>query len=123
MRELKYSKKYKHFKGKEYFVLGKSTPLGNVELFEKAKEIICINSKHTEQEYYVVVIKSLEDELYYHSSEINTEELVVYMDDEFYAYVRPYDIFMSEVDKEKYPDIEQKYRFEEMCECDENELV
>ena len=30
---------------------------------------------------------------------------------------------MSEVDKEKYPDIEQKYRFEEMCECDENELV
>ena len=27
-------------------------------------------------------------------------------------YVRDYDVFMSEVDKEKYPDAEQEYRFE-----------
>ena len=29
-------------------------------------------------------------------------------------YVRPYEMFMEKVDKEKYPDIEQEYRFELM---------
>lgn len=31
---------------------------------------------------------------------------------DYNTYVRPYDIFMSEIDHEKYPDIQQRYRFE-----------
>ncbi|MCQ2978197.1 MAG: DUF1653 domain-containing protein [Clostridia bacterium] len=29
-------------------------------------------------------------------------------------YLRPYDMFFSKVDKEKYPDVSQEYRFEKM---------
>lgn len=39
------------------------------------------------------------------------EDLVVYMhNDKIWA--RPLDMFLSEVDHEKYPDVTQKYRFE-----------
>ena len=42
------------------------------------------------------------------------EKMVIYQSlyGKFDIWVRPYEIFMEEVDKDKYPDSKQKYRFE-----------
>lgn len=45
-------------------------------------------------------------------SEDPTKMFVVYDCGDNGIYARPYDMFISEVDKEKYPDCEQMYRFE-----------
>lgn len=44
----------------------------------------------------------------------NTEtlEMMVVYDHDGTIWVRPYEMFVSKVDKEKYPDVEQEYRFQ-----------
>ncbi|MDY6011357.1 DUF1653 domain-containing protein [Clostridium sp.] len=52
------------------------------------------------------------------------EELVVYkaLYGEFGIFVRPLDMFLSEVDRNKYPDCKQKYRFQEINDEDINKI-
>lgn len=62
--------------------------------------------KHFKGDYYLV------EDVAIHSE--TKEKYVVYkgLYGDVGLYIRPMDMFLSEVDHEKYPDVKQKYRFE-----------
>ena len=62
--------------------------------------------KHFKGDYYIV------EDVAIHSE--TNEKYVVYrgLYGENKLYIRPMDMFLSKVDKEKYPEVKQEYRFE-----------
>ena len=70
--------------------------------------------KHFKGHIYKVIAIGYDSEKYDEANPDNSR-LVVYENiDNKSTWIRPYDMFNSLVDKEKYPDINQEYRFEEI---------
>lgn len=112
---------YKHFKGKYYATMGISKPLEREkvqESYEKLKqedrleEFKSIYCKHTEtgKTFLTCVI---DGKLYHEKGKYNCE-LVLYKSlyDDTGVYARPKEMFESEVNHIKYPNVEQKFRME-----------
>ena len=72
--------------------------------------------KHFKNKYYIVtdIVNDCES-----NNEAEYRKIVIYkaLYGDHLTWARPYEMFASEVDHEKYPDVEQKYRFKEVDIC------
>ncbi|MBE6070036.1 MAG: DUF1653 domain-containing protein [Clostridium lundense] len=111
---------YKHFKHTDdgvtnnyiYATLGVSEGFNfdNEDIVDAVKDIEEFMAVHTECKVRVAIYNTSNGFKHYSSKE---DKLVVYVSlYDGVVYARPLEMFLSEVDHEKYPDVEQQYRLE-----------
>lgn len=116
-RTVKKGKKYLHFKNNVYQVIGFSNP--NPVKENLPMEVVLsfnfINVIHADGNHFRIFEHKGR---LYHDSYVDKKNLVIYhrIDYPNVLYARPIKEFLSEVDRNKYPDVKQKYRFEEIVE-------
>lgn len=110
---------YRHFKeakgGEDmiYAVSNISVPLDDEELKEYvSSEVDKVFFYHTEKECSMTIFKI--GDKYFHNRIYENEKLVIYtaLYGDRKTYVRPLPMFLSRVDKAKYPNATQKFRLE-----------
>lgn len=109
-RDIKTPHIYRHFKGKEYVTMAISYPNKDIEKRNQDK----LKATHTETNIMIDIYKY--KDLYFHDENIDSNPLIIYktLYDDSGVFARPKEMFLSLVDKSKYPDIKIKYRFEEI---------
>lgn len=105
MRKLEYPAIYKHFKNNYYAVMGIS-----LKALDNKTDLNELKAYHTELNEYITIYQNNNE--YFHK--IDDNELVLYkaLYDDKGIYARPKDMFLSKVDKDKYPAAKQEFRFE-----------
>lgn len=106
--------RYKHFKNKYYQIIGVA------EVSENVKGCRFLEVTETETEKTILVCgddfpRNMLSISKHEGFEVG-ERFVVYqaLYGDYKLYARPIKMFMSEVDRNKYPDVEQTYRFEKV---------
>lgn len=111
-RTLKTNTVYKHFKNKLYVVISATIPIDSLP--DYAYDNHAFSSTFTETDNNIIKIFNI-DGILYHLKDDYDKPLVIYKSlysDIVSSYARDLDMFLSPVDKIKYPDVKSTYRFE-----------